>query len=84
MELCLLSDSLLLCSLLLVAGVEVVLQVGQVVTAVVTLGTLEDGLVGMTLQEMFPSQSRRVEDGLTFWALRLSDGFLMFGEIVVF
>ena len=60
-----------------------VLQVGQEVAAVVTLGTLEDGLVGMTLQEMFPSLSGRVEDGLTFWALRLSDSFLMFGEIVV-
>ena len=39
-----------------------VLEVGQVVTPILTLGTLEDGLVGMTLQEMFPSQPGRVED----------------------
>ena len=39
-----------------------VLEVGQVVSAVLTLVTLEDGLVGVTLQEMFPSQSGRVED----------------------
>ena len=43
-------------ALLLVHGVDVVLQVGLVVTPVLTVAALEDPLARMTLQEMFPSQ----------------------------
>ena len=43
-------------ALLLVHGVDVVLQVGQVVTPVLTVAALEDRLARMTRQEMFPSQ----------------------------
>ena len=42
--------------LLLVQGLDVVLQVGQVVTPVVAVGALEDRLARMSGHQVFPSQ----------------------------
>ena len=49
-------------SLLLVDGLDVVLEVGPVVAPVVTVATVEDGLVRMARNEVFPSQQLVLEN----------------------